>query len=189
MKAAVGLRARKKLATRTALIAAAIRLFARRGFDAVTIDEISAAADVSPRTFFRYFAAKEQVVLHDLEVYKDAFARVLRAPAPAASAWTTARRAALAVAREISQRRADLRPRLLLIPTSPLLIAAWTELDSFWRDGLTRHFTAHRRRDPDILAGAIVGGLNAALARFLADPETSPEDLTARVFELFANRS
>lgn len=184
----IGLRERKKQATRSAFIAAAVRLFTRRGFDAVTIDEISAAADVSPRTFFRYFATKEQVVLHDADVYKDAFSAVLQAPRKGESPWATARRAALAVAREISDRRDDLRPRLLLIPTSPLLIATWTELDRFWRDQLTTHFAAHGHPDPDIVAGAIVGGLNAALTRFLADPTQAPETLTSRVFDQLATR-
>jgi AcrR family transcriptional regulator len=181
----IGLRERKKNATRAALIAAGVRLFGKRGFDAVTIDEICATADVAPRTFFRYFAAKEQIVLHDVDDYKQAFAAILAAPAPRDTPWATARRGALAVARLIAERRADLRPRLLLIPQSPPLVAMWAELDRFWRDGLAAHFTAHRWRDPDILAGAIVGGLNAALARFLVDPDLDPEQLTARVFAQF----
>ena len=61
----VSLRQRKRARTRAALIAAALELFERQGYEATTIDEIAAAADVSPRTFFRYFATKEEVALGD----------------------------------------------------------------------------------------------------------------------------
>ncbi len=50
--------------TREALIDAALALFSRDGFDATTTDQISQAAGVSPRTFFRYFPTKESVVFH-----------------------------------------------------------------------------------------------------------------------------
>jgi AcrR family transcriptional regulator len=58
-----GLRDRKKIETRRSIASAALRLTLEHGPDGVTIEQISEAADVSPRTFFNYFSSKEEAIL------------------------------------------------------------------------------------------------------------------------------
>ncbi|GAA0388480.1 TetR family transcriptional regulator [Microbispora corallina] len=73
-----GLRARKKARTRDAIADAAISLFLAHGFDQVSINDIAAAAEVSKPTLFRYFASKEDLVLHRFADHNGEAARVVR---------------------------------------------------------------------------------------------------------------
>jgi AcrR family transcriptional regulator len=89
---ATGLRERKKQKTKEAIHRAAMRLFQKRGYEETTVEQIAAAAEISPSTFFNYFPSKDDVVMLDIydpmtinmlkerpkdESLNDAFRRVL----------------------------------------------------------------------------------------------------------------
>ncbi|MDX3342822.1 TetR family transcriptional regulator [Streptomyces sp. ID03-2B] len=75
--APLGLRERKKRLTYQAVSDAAIAMFLERGFDKVSVAEVAAAADISKPTLFRYFPAKEDLVLHRFADHEDEAARVV----------------------------------------------------------------------------------------------------------------
>ncbi|KPI32203.1 TetR family transcriptional regulator [Streptomyces sp. NPDC054950] len=76
------LRERKKQRTRDALLRAAVELFTSQGYEGTTVDEIAAAVDVSQRTFFRYFAGKDEAALALVEMTVERFVEAVRARPP-----------------------------------------------------------------------------------------------------------
>lgn len=76
------LRERKKRRTREALVRAALELFATQGYERTTVDEIAEAVDVSQRTFFRYFAGKEDAAFAVQEMTEAHFVAAVRARPP-----------------------------------------------------------------------------------------------------------
>jgi AcrR family transcriptional regulator len=85
------LRSRKRLATRESISTAATRLFAERGFDRVTVDEIAAAADVGRMTVFNHFPRKEDMFFDRDEEGREALCEALRQRDPAVSPVETLR--------------------------------------------------------------------------------------------------
>jgi AcrR family transcriptional regulator len=92
-----GLRERKKLATRQALGAAAMRLAVERGLENVLVEDIAAAADVSPRTFNNYFASKYEAICALSLDRSFQIGEALRERPAGESLWSAVRHAVLAV--------------------------------------------------------------------------------------------
>ena len=118
-----GLRDRKKQQTRAALIEAALRLVDERGLDNVTVEDISAAADVSPRTFFNYFPTKDEALIGDHTTDDELMRSRFLSADPALSVIEALLFAAEPVVGAIEQDREIWRRRIRVMTNNPQLVA------------------------------------------------------------------
>lgn len=188
------LRERKKLRTRDALAAAALRLSAERGFESVTIDEIASAADVSRRTFFRYFPTKEAALFPDYARRLARFRAELAATPAGEAPFASVERAFAAIARVYVQERDAIVAQQRVVDASPALIAYERTLDRGWERAVADALEPRTRaaggageragRRARVLAGATMGAVRATLREWL-DAGGRP-DLRALARETFA---
>ena len=93
---------RKQQVVRDAIWNAAIDLFGEKGFDEATVDDIAAAAGVSQRTFFRYFASKSDLMGQGMLTYGEALRAAIKASPKSAHAFDVLRGAVLDVATSVA---------------------------------------------------------------------------------------
>ena len=160
-----GLRERRKKLTAAELEAAAYRLFGERGFDAVTVDDIAAEADVSRRTFFRYFASKEDVLLAD-HFTQLARLREAMAARPADEPIVTAlRNAVLSMTGDFEARKEMVILRGRLMRDTPSLQARSLVHQKLWEDAMQEMVAERLGVDPvkDLRPGVVSAAALAAM--------------------------
>ena len=144
----IGLRERKKLRTRAELTDAAFRLFAERGFDETTIEDIVEPVEVSPRTFFRYFDSKEDVVIgffDDLGLEL----RAVLAARPSDEPSFMALRAALGTLIDLYEERRDrVVAAKRLAHETPSIRARLLDKHARWENGVTEELVIRGGGDP-----------------------------------------
>ncbi|AZM51067.1 TetR family transcriptional regulator [Streptomyces sp. WAC 06738] len=184
---------RKRRLVADELSEAALRLLASKGFDAVTVDEIAATAGVSKRTFFRYFASKEDVVVRFLAGLGGGMRAALAARPegePPSAALRETVRAALATC-------ADQPGRMLrvvrLVLGTPALRARFLECQDRWRDDLAAELARRPGLGPgsglypQLAAGMALGAFDTVLRRWSgSDGAEDPAGLTDRAFATLA---
>ena len=158
-----GLRERKKERTRRTIRSQAFRLFREQGYSETTTEQIAAAADVSPSTFFRYFPTKEQLVLAD-DLDPLIIAAVRKQPADVPP-LTALRLAALQVFGELSEedREFEQTRQSFLFAVPELRLAVGLEFDRNI-DLLAGLLAERTGRQPDdfelrVTAGAVSGAI------------------------------
>jgi mycofactocin system transcriptional regulator len=155
---------RPNLTSERELQAAALALFRRRGFHAVTVDDLAAAVGISRRTFNRYFASKADVLWHDFDRELENLALALDATSPELPLWTAITEAVVQVSRHRRDDRDDARLRFQLIVTEPQVRAAADQRYDAWEQTITG-FVERRFPKADRLTTHTVGRVTLAACR------------------------
>ncbi|MEU7424145.1 TetR family transcriptional regulator [Streptomyces sp. NPDC040750] len=184
----LGLRERKKTKTREAIRAAAYALIEEQGYEATTIEQIAGRAEVSPSTVFRYFPAKEDIVLPD--AYGPSMLAELRGR-PADEPWTDSLRHVLAQAMESSEEKPEvLRLRARLGAQVPAVRSRMFESVSEIGRLLRPALAERTGRDPEslevrICATAFLGCLTEVSLYWAENGfEGEPRDLVDRALDV-----
>jgi len=195
LEADPGRRQRKKQATREALIETAMKLFAAKGYDHTAIHEITDAVDVSERTFFRYFASKEDLVLSLIRDGSAAFSEALAARPPQEEPLTAARNAFHISLRQLPGGTESLPSYLSvmqLIDSTPPLLAAYLRYVHDHDDEIIEVLARREGVDPATdrrprVLAAVIGALVFLANRDLrAAGHLDPEAMTA-AFDAYAD--
>jgi AcrR family transcriptional regulator len=151
------LRERKKVRTKVAIQEHALRLFAERGYETTTVEEVAEAAEVATRTVFRYFPTKDELVLWDA-FDESAFDEErlielldLSAASTPVAALVTAFERGVAIVESIDP--AGFRQRIRLIAETPALTsAAWSRLgdQSEWMADVLARRSGLPESDPEL---------------------------------------
>ncbi len=167
---AEGLRERRKRHTRERIVAEGLRLFAEQGYAATTCEQIAAAADVSPATFYRYFPTKEDVVLRD-EYDPVLVAALEQAPPGEHPLDSVVRVVTDVLARSDAAETDTIRDRTRLILGTPALRARMSEQDENTRSMIVPSVARQLGLPPDdvrveVLAAGIVAALHVGIERW-----------------------
>ena len=191
MDAVVSLRERKKADTRRRLMTLALRLFEERGFDETTVGELAASADVAPRTFFRYFPTKVEVLFGDHDELVALLRDTLAARPADESIVHAVRRATLVGIQRLITDPAPYLTRSRLAASVPAAHARSRQLDADYENVIAEALAADRNTDPAtdlrarVIARAAWSATRAAREVWLASAaERDPSRLINDAFDL-----
>jgi AcrR family transcriptional regulator len=162
-----GRRDRKKQATGRAIVAAALDLFAAQGYDEVTIERIADAADVAPRTVYRYFPTKAAIVFDVQASWMIVFKAAAADPLDGEPVLAQLRRIARAVAAYVEANAASALLAYQLTQGSEELQAMSLSWEREWRLAVAAVAHTWERDRAIILAGMVMGMISAGLGVWL----------------------
>jgi AcrR family transcriptional regulator len=145
------LRERRRAKARLDIARVALKLFQENGYEATTVGDIAEAADYSVRSFYRYFATKEDVVFFDIGFMLEDVGQAIAGAPEGASLWTVMRDNIVASIDRFQEAGSDFAAAVLrLWMTDPALAGPFYRFCDRWHDLLARGWsTAHGTGDPD----------------------------------------
>lgn len=166
----LSLREERKVRTSATIAAAALELFAARGYAAVTVSEVAAAARVGERTLYRYFADKEDLLFGEDGQWRTGLRSAIEQQPNGQSPFTVLCGASASVARGLEDRREEVARRAQVIGASPALTARERAKHAAWEVVLAQGLS---RRGATSTEAALLGRIavacyQEALARWLA---------------------
>ena len=182
------LRSLTRETVRAQIAETAWNVFAERGFDDVTVNEVAEATGISRASFFRYFSSKEEAVFVALEAMGAEIATALEERPPQEDTWTALRRAFDAATPNYASNPGRSLARLNLTRETPSLRAHQLERQAQWRHLIGPALAIRSGLDPEdvrveAVVGAAVAGLDAATEKWaLSDGKL---DLTTLIDEAF----
>jgi AcrR family transcriptional regulator len=164
-------------------------VFAERGFDDVTVNEVAEATGISRASFFRYFSSKEEAVFVALEAMGAEIATALEERPPQEGPWEALRRAFDAATPNYASNPARSLARLNLTRETPSLRAHQLERQAQWRSLIGPALALRTGQDPadvevEAVVGAAIAALDAATEKWALS--AGELDLTALIDEAFA---
>ncbi|MGW0748669.1 TetR/AcrR family transcriptional regulator [Streptomyces sp. NPDC002587] len=196
---AAGLRERKKRRTRDALLRAALLLFISQGYERTTVDEITDAVDVSQRTFFRYFANKEEVAFAVQDLVESHFFAELQARPPSEGPFAAMRGAVLAAWDTVEEAISEVVPVDLymrsyqLIESTPALLAVHLRRSTELEERIARLIADREGLDVDAdprprVAVAAFSGVMRVTGRLWGQGEDTSVTAIRRMTEIYLDR-
>ena len=188
---APGLRARKKLQTRKALIEAAMRLYRDMGYEGVTVAAIAREADVAPRTFFGYFESKEDVFLGRGDERLEMLVQAIRGRDRRQPILSALRPVLLQDREPARQGKSPNMPDLRQLIQHPAIRSRLRERWNRWEDKLADAIAEDvgaKPGDPEprVVAAALTGAIRVAAAAAQEQTQRRRE-IAERVFELLVS--
>src|SRR3954453_14970140 len=170
----------------------ALELFAQRGFDETTMDDVASALGVGRRTVFRYFRSKNDLVWGDFDGVLRRLEAEFAASDPRAPLTPPLADAVVPSNTSPADVLPELRLRLTLITTVPALQAHSMLRYAEWRDVVARFAARRLRRDPDhvapqAIAYAALAASTTAFAHWVAHPEKDLLKLLRVSYDLLAS--